>query len=131
MNKVKVEGRAMTVHSGQVKLTGDQAKTRLHAIALVGKPDKDGGGVYDVVSTLTFKSGEVFGYSGEVSKAGELRDHEAEALSKLEFEDRVRAEVRAEMKGAHEKAIARLEEVHKQALADQEARLRAELAPQA
>ncbi len=132
MNVVKVEDQAVTVNSGQVKLTKAQAAVRGHAIRQIGKADKDGGAVYDVISPLCFKVGESFGFSGEANKAGQLRDPEAEALAKMETEDRIRAEVRAEMEARHVKSLAGVkadfEARLKTALAEQETRLRAELA---
>ena len=113
---------SLSVNSGQVKLSALQAKPRAHALRLVGKIAKDGSAVYDVIASINFKAGETFEFSGEANKAGELRDREAEALAKLETEDRIRAEVRAELEAKHAESL-------KTALAEQEAKLRAELAP--
>ena len=120
MKKVTAADGPLSVNSGQVELSKAQAASRMHALTPIGKPNKDGNIVYEVTGPLQFKRGETFGFSGETAKNGHLRDPEAEALAKLEVEDRIRAEER-------KAAAARLDK----ALAEQEARLRAELAPKA
>jgi len=129
MKKVTAVDGHLSVNSGQVGLTKAQAASRMHAITLVGKLNRDGYGVYEVTGPLQFKKGESFEFSGETGKGGALRDPEAEALAKLEAEDRIRAEVRAELQAKHEKDIAALNAEHEAALVEQEVRLRAELAP--
>lgn len=129
----------LTVGSGIVGLSAEQAKTRSHNLKAI-KVDKKGAGEYEVVNPIQFKRGETFAYSGEMSKTGDLRDPEAEALAKMELEDRIRAEVRAEEQAKSDKRLAaaetklaedfagKLTDAVNQALAEQEARLRAEFA---
>lgn len=104
MKQVKVEGQPVNVNSGQVGLTKAQAAARAHALQIVGKPDRDGNAVYNVLAPINFKVGEEFGFSGELSKGGNLRDRDAEELGKLEAADRAIAQVRAEYEGKLEAA---------------------------
>lgn len=106
MKTVKVEAAPATVNSGQVGLSKAQAATRMHALRMVGKADKDGNAVYDVTGPISFKVGESFGFSGDLSKTGQLRDPEAEAIARLDAEEKAVAKVRAE----YETVITRLRE---------------------
>jgi len=96
MKAVTVAGQPVTVNSGQVGLTKEQAAARSHALKLVGKLGKDCVGVFEVTAPIQFKIGETFGFSGEVGKSGQMRDRDAEELAKLEAVDRAVTEVRAE-----------------------------------
>jgi len=109
----------VTVGSGVVALTEAQARPRAHNLELL-KKGKDRS-EYSVRAPIQFKAGEEFLYSGEVDKLGRLHDPDAEALAKLEFEDLIRAKTRAALESEFEERLAK-------ALAEQEARLRAELA---
>lgn len=104
MRPVKVENQSVNVSSGQVGLTKAQASVRMHALQIVGKPDKEGRAVYNVIAPINFKVGEVFGFSGDLSKGGQLRDREAEELGKLEAADRAVAQIRAEYEAKLEAA---------------------------
>lgn len=112
----------VSVGSGVVALTPEQARPRAHNLRLLKAGKGKERSEYEVAGPLQFKAGEEFLYSGEVDKKGRLHDPDAEALAKLEAEDRVRAEVRALLTAEFDELLAK-------ALAEQEARLRAELAP--
>lgn len=118
MKKI-VAQQVVTVGSGVVALTEAQAKPRAHNLELLKKGKERS--EYNVRAPIQFKAGEEFLYSGEIDKSGRLHDPDAEALAKLEAEDRVRAEVRALLQAEFDTLLAK-------ALAEQDARLRAELA---
>lgn len=114
MKTTKVEGQAATVNSGQVSLTKAQASVRMHGLKAVGKTnrdgnpnfDKDGRAVFDVTAPIQFKIGEEFGFSGDLNKAGQMRDRDAEEIAKLEAVDRAVAECRAALQGEYEARLA-------------------------
>ncbi len=63
----KVASKPISVPSGQVKLSKQQADARKENLKRVeGEED-----VYEIVNPLSFKQGEVFGYSEEISKGQE------------------------------------------------------------
>ena len=62
MKKYKVTGRAAKFSSGRVKLSVDQAASRIHNLKSLGD------GVFEIVNPIEFKNGEVFGHDGEVPK---------------------------------------------------------------
>lgn len=68
-NEIKscLAGAVITLHSGRVKLTEDQANRRASCLS----NDKKGGkaGVYNIEKPIQFKLGEVFGYDGEIPKS--------------------------------------------------------------
>lgn len=135
MNKIKVAEAPLVIHSGQVRLRAEQARTRAAALRLVGAVDKAGTGVYEVVAPVQFKVGELLEFSGELGKTGAVRDPDAEALARLEAEDRVRAAVRAEFaaklaaqRDEFERTVADINAAHRKTLDDLEARHAAELA---
>lgn len=123
----------MAVHSGQVELTADQAKTRLHALTPVKVKKDTLAGIYAVQSPIQFKAGEEFGFDGEVGKDGRLHDPEAEEIAHLDELDRARAEglaagreqVRAEVQDELEKLKTGMqEEIDKAFAAGKEAGLK-------
>lgn len=67
-----------TVANGQITLSADQAKTRLHQIRPVKVSKETLAGVYEIVIPVQFKQGESFGYDGELNKAGVLHHPESE-----------------------------------------------------
>lgn len=58
--------KIITLHSGQVELTADQARRRI--ACLEGKNHQKSG-VFSVVKPVQFKAGEIFGYDADVPKA--------------------------------------------------------------
>lgn len=80
MEQITVDRPFVAVHSGVVELDAQQAATRRHALSAI-EVRKDGSGFYQVRQTIQFKRGERFGYDGEVSKSGDLRDAEAERIA--------------------------------------------------
>ena len=52
----------MAIHCGMLALSGEQAKCRAHALKEIKK------GVYEVLSPVEFKQGEVFGHDGDLPK---------------------------------------------------------------
>ena len=62
MNKYQVN-EAVSIHAGLLELTEAQAKPRMHNLERVEN------NVYMVMQPVMFKSGEVIGYDGELSKA--------------------------------------------------------------
>ncbi len=114
MRAVTVEAVSYTVSSGIIGITGAQAKTRLHNLKPVKVDAKTGDGEYEVLRPVQFKLGEKFGFSGQVGKDGRLRDPEAEQISRMESEDQIRAELRAEyaekVKGIEAQLAAKVEQ---------------------
>lgn len=106
MKKVTAESGTLAVNSGQVQLTAEQAKPRLHALQLVGKTDGKGGGTYNVTGPIQFKRGETFGFDGEVAKNGVLRDPDAEQMAKLEIEEAIEKKVTARLQANFNDAVA-------------------------
>lgn len=111
MKQFKAEHAAVDVLSGQVKLSAEQARARLHNLKAVDTK-KDGSGVYQVVQPIQFKRGETFGFDGDVGKNGVLSDPDAEQLAAMGEDDarveaevkKVRAECEAQMKAELQKA---------------------------
>ena len=74
MKNYEVTGRVAGIASGVVKLSDEQAASRIHNLKDLGK------GEYEIVNPIEFKNGELFGYSGDlpkvmasvVTKAGKL-----------------------------------------------------------
>lgn len=62
MNRYKVVGPFVNVHSGVLSLTAEQAAAR----AAMVKANTEGN--YEIVRTAQFKRGESFGYDGVISK---------------------------------------------------------------
>lgn len=128
MKTITVNGSPVGVSSGQVRLSRAQYAARAHALRFAGKPDKDGRiafdkddrAVFEVLAPLQFKSGEAFGFTGEVSKAGQLRDRAAEERSKL---DAVEAAVTAAVAAVRAECDERIAGLR----AELEPKLRAEL----
>lgn len=87
MKTFKAEHGAVNVNSGQVKLSAEQARPRMHCLKAV-KVDEKGAGTYQVLTPIQFKRGESFGFDGEASKNGVLHDPEAEALAQAEDDDK-------------------------------------------
>lgn len=108
MKKIKVENRLLTVNSGQVQLTAEQARVRGHALKAV-EVKKDGSGVYDVTAPLHFKQGETLGFSGDVGKNGDAFDPEAEEIARMDAAEKAEKERRAAVEKAIEQARQDLE----------------------
>ena len=62
MKNYEVTGRVAGLASGVVKLSDEQAASRIHNLKNLGK------GEYEIVNPIEFKNGELFGYSGDVPK---------------------------------------------------------------
>lgn len=62
MNRYTVLTVATSINAGRLRLTPEQAKTRLHNLKLLGD------GVYQVLNAVQFKRGEQFDYDGELPK---------------------------------------------------------------
>lgn len=114
MRAVTVEATVYTVSSGNIGITGAQAKTRLHNLKPVRVDKKSGDGEYEVLRPVQFKRGEKFGFSGQVGKDGRLHDPEAEELARMESEEQIRAALRAEyaekVKGIEAQLAAKVEQ---------------------
>lgn len=61
MNNYTVESRSVRLTSGVLVLSDDQVRRRSHKLKKV-----DGG--YQIMDTVEFKKGEIFGYDGSVPK---------------------------------------------------------------
>lgn len=128
MKKVTVDGGPLSVNSGQISLTAEQARPRLHALVAV-KVDAKGGGVYSVTGPIQFKRGESFGFDGEVGKNGVLRDPEAEQLAQLEAEVAMEKKIAARMQTQFDAAVSKAaEEMIAKLKPETAALVRAELA---
>lgn len=103
MKKIKVEGRLLTVNSGQVQLNAEQARVRGHALKAV-EVKKDGSGVYDVIAPLHFKQGEALGFSGDVGKNGVAFDAEAEEIARMDAAEKADKEHKAALEKVVEQA---------------------------
>lgn len=93
-----IANAVVRLHGGSVKLNKDQHKRRAH---LLGEFKKNG--VYELVSTIELKSGEEFGYDGDIPKSMADDIEELNARTKSE------------------KTAAQKEAAIKQAAADKEA----------
>jgi hypothetical protein len=107
MKKLKAE-RAVTLYSGQVELTAEQAKDRQAAVKAV-KAGKDGAGTYEITSSIMFKAGEVFGYDGDIGKDSGLVEASKDDLKAAQdkqsaFAEERAAGQRAEQQGRDEQA---------------------------
>lgn len=63
MNQYEVTATAVTINAGMIKLSQSQANRRKHLLKRVTDD------VYEVISSVQFKRGEVIGYDGAVNKA--------------------------------------------------------------
>jgi len=63
MKRYVVTGASANFASGVIMLTEEQAKARVHALKDLGD------GYFEVMTTVSFKRGEIVGYDGEVNKA--------------------------------------------------------------
>lgn len=63
MNKYTITARSARLTSGQLRLTAEQAKTRLTKLKPLGV------GVFEIVQPVEFKYGEVIGYEGDLPKS--------------------------------------------------------------
>lgn len=129
MKTIKVETRLLTVNSGQVKLTAEQARTRRHALHGVDVK-KDGGGIFDVIAPLHFKQGETLGFSGDVGKNGIAFDPEAEEIARLDAADKAEKERKAAVEKAIEQARQDLETHFAERVEKAAAKVRADLEAQ-
>lgn len=132
MKTITVTDQPVNVNSGQVQLTREQAKPRLHNLKPV-KVDKDGAGVYSVEQPIQFKRGEKFGYDGQVGKDGGLSDPDAELIAKLEAAEKAGKEaevrIRRELQAKFDADLADArEQLEADLRVEIEARVRAELA---
>jgi hypothetical protein len=107
----------ITVNSGKVGLTAEQAKTRLHNLnpSIIGR---DGSGVYEVRAPIQFKRGEKFDFDGQIGKDGSYSDPAAEEHARASSAEKQRVAVET---AAGEARAA--------ALAECQAELREKLAP--
>jgi hypothetical protein len=114
MKKFTTE-RPVTLYSGQVELSAEQARDRQGLITAV-KADDDGAGTYAITAQngIQFKAGEVFGYDGDPGKNG--------GLVEAKKEDLARAKAKQD---AAQKERERGEQAERQGRLDQEARERA------
>lgn len=94
--------RAVTIHSGRIGLTLDQADARLQSKSI--EPVSDQEGVYNVLLPLQFKAGEIVVIDDEIGKAlkaqldepsqGDLekhrRDYEEQRQSRVNAADRAK-----------------------------------------
>lgn len=96
----------LVVSSGQVTLTPEQAKPRLHCLDIVKPGPRTS--VYAVNSPIQFKAGEEFGFDGDVGKNGILSDPAAEQLKTLEGLDQARATGKAEGRAEVERETEKL-----------------------
>lgn len=74
----------VTVHSGILKLSKDQAKRRMHSLVA----EKKGKGLFEITSPVQFKAGEEFGYKGELPKnlVADLEKTKKKKVTDLECE---------------------------------------------
>lgn len=63
MKKIAVIGAFISLHSGTVVLSAEQARSRLYAL------DPLGDGIYAITAPIGFKRGEVFAYDGPLPKS--------------------------------------------------------------
>ena len=63
MNKYTIIARSIRLVSGKLKLTAEQAKTRLPKLKALEK------GIYEIVHAVEFKCGEIIGYDGDLPKS--------------------------------------------------------------
>jgi hypothetical protein len=63
MKTYEVTGTYVSVNSGTLRLKPEQAAARAHALKETGKH------LFEVLSPVGFKRGEVFGYDGQINKA--------------------------------------------------------------
>lgn len=93
-----VTGSFVTINSGKVTLTESQAKRRSHAIKALG------GCVYEVVRSIGFKRGEVFGFDGEVNKKllQSMKTEEEVLEAEINAEEAVKASQKPAKKPAKE-----------------------------
>lgn len=68
MQTYKVGGPFITLIAGLVQITAEQARARTHALIAV-EQQEDGGGIFEVNGSVTFKRGEIFGHDGEIPKS--------------------------------------------------------------
>lgn len=70
MKKYQVTGKVVTISSGVVKLSKDQADPRMFNLKALGKEK------YQVIKPLHFKRGEMLGFDGDLPKsiASEMTD---------------------------------------------------------
>jgi len=75
MKNFKVTGRVAQFFSGRVKLSVEQAASRLHNLKDLGE------GIFEIINPIEFKHGEKFGYDGDVPKvlAKELKVKKADS----------------------------------------------------
>lgn len=126
MKKIKIEGRLLTVNSGQVQLTAEQARVRRHALKVV-EVKKDGGGVFDVIAPLHFKQGETLGFSGDVGKNGIAFDPEAEEIARINAAEKAEKESRTAREKAAEQVRNELEAHFAERVEKAAAKIRADL----
>jgi len=97
----------ITLHSGIVKLSDEQAKHRLHKLeAIKGKS-----GHYKITGPNQFKAGEVIGYDGDIPK-GAANDME-ELSAKRKAEEARKAEEETKHKAEEEETKRKAEEESK------------------
>jgi len=63
MKRFEVTSKALRIHSGVLALSGEQASSRRHALKEIDA------GLFQVVSSVEFKLGEVFGHDGDLPKS--------------------------------------------------------------
>jgi len=113
MKTITVQDASLNVNSGRVSLSGAQWKARAMNLKAVEADAKTGAGIYEVMNPIQFKKGETFGFDGETTKAGDLRDLDAERarLEKAakESHEKLRAELERQFVGKLEEAAQRAE----------------------
>ena len=67
MKPYKINGPAVTIHSGRIGLTPDQADARLQTKSIVAVEGEEH--VFEVQLPLQFKAGEIVGLDEEIGKA--------------------------------------------------------------
>lgn len=61
--KIYMSLQPVTIHSGVIQLNSEQAKSRMHNLSHIAD-DR-----FDVVRPINFKTGELFGYEGQLPKS--------------------------------------------------------------
>ncbi len=100
--KFVVSARVVSLVGGAIKLTEEQARTRMHCLKSLGKNR------YEITGTVHFKQGEEFDYEGDLPKALAINltsaaEAEKAAKKAVEAEAKAKAKAEAEAKAAREK----------------------------
>ena len=94
--KYTVTGKSVLITGGVLTLSKAQASDRAHCLKELDKKNQ-----YEVIKSVTFKHGEVFGFDGKLPKGAGAEadaDSKAEAKAKAEAEAKAKAEAEASAK---------------------------------